>query len=157
MPETSWKDVLKGMNRLSDEKAQLIASTYCLNGFEKVKALLSVGYSKTYANNVGLKLFDNDKVKLAVARIQNVQAAKTGYTVEQAQEEYEEARILAMKVNQPAAAASATTGKARLYGFDKDAAIGEKTVIIISPRIAPQGPQQVDTRAIESKEVDNEQ
>ena len=134
-------------NRLSDEKAQFIASTYCTNGFEKVKALLAVGYSKHYANHVGLKLFDNDKVKLAVVRIQNIQVAKTGYSVEQAQAEYEEARALAIKINQPAAAATAVTGKARLFGFDKDANIGEKTVIIISPKVP---------KVIESKEIKNE-
>ena len=138
-------------NRLSEEKAQFIASTYCTNGFEKVKALLAVGYSKHYANHVGLKLFDNDKVKLAIVRIQNVQVAKTGYSIEQAQAEYEEARVLAMRINQPAAAATNVTGKARLFGFDKDANIGEKTVIIISPKVSkvvqstPVEPQEADT------------
>ncbi len=122
-------------NRLSNEKAQLIASTYCTNGLQKVIALLTVGYSKHYANHVGLKLFDNDKVKQAISRIQAIQIAKTGYSIEQAQAEYEEARALAIKINQPAAAATAITGKARLFGFDKDANIGEKTVIIISPKV----------------------
>ena len=41
-------------------------------------------------------------------------------SIEQAQNEYEDARILAMIVKQPAAAVGATTGKARLYGYDKD-------------------------------------
>lgn len=133
-------------NRLSGEKAQFIASTYCTNGFQKVRALLSVGYAKSYANSkTGLKIYDNAKVKLAIKRIQNVQVAKTGYTVEQAQAEYEEARALAIKINQPAAAATAVTGKARLFGFDKDANIGEKTIIIISPKV-----KAVDSKAIDS-------
>ena len=133
-------------NVLSEEKAQLIASTYCTNGFMKVMALLSVGYAKSYANSkTGLRLYDNDKVKLAIKRIQATQIAKTGYTVEQAQLEYEEARVLAMQCRQPAAAATAVTGKARLFGFDKDANIGEKTIIIISPK----------RKVIDNKEIDD--
>ena len=72
--------------------------------------------------------------------------AKTGYTIAQAQKEYEEARLLAMTCRQPAAAATAITGKARLYGMDKDANIGEKTVIIISPKVS---------KVIDSKEIGN--
>ena len=133
-------------NRLSDEKAQLIASTYLTNGLEKVKALLSVGYSKTYANNVGLKLFDNDKVKLAIKRIQNVQIAKTGFTVDEAQQMYLEDRAFARKCRQAGAATSATTGICRLYGMDKDSGGGrEQTIIIIGPKQA--------VKAIESQPV----
>ena len=107
-------------NRLSKEKACAIAAEYCTNKFQKVKALLSVGYSETYANNIGLKLFDNDIVKQAIAKIQAVAVVTTGYTIGQAQAEYEEARSLSMQLGQPAAAATAVTGKARLHGFDKD-------------------------------------
>ena len=108
-------------NRLSDEKARAIAAEYCTNGFRKVDALLSLGYSKTYANNVGLKIFDNDRVVTAIRRIQANLQAKTGFTVQQAEREFEESRLLALKLNLPGAAVSATTGKCRLYGFDKDA------------------------------------
>ena len=149
-------------NILSNEKATAIAAEYCTNGFQKVMALLSMGYKPSYANSkVGLKIYDNDKVKTAIARIQAVQVAKTGYTVEQAQVEYEEARALAIKINQPAAAATAITGKARLFGFDKDANIGEKTVIIISPKVTkviestPIELQEADTGGKEDNEVDN--
>lgn len=135
------------MNRLSDEKAQLIASTYFTNGFQKVNALLTVGYSKHYANHIGLKLFDNDKVKLAVSRIQAVQVTKTGMTVDKVQQMYLEDRELARSCRQSGAAVSATTGIARLYGMDKDANIGEKTIIIISPKVP---------KVIESKEIDND-
>ena len=107
--------------RLSKEKAQGIAAEYCTNGFKKVEALLTMGYSTTYANHVGLKLFDNDKVKRAINRIQAVVIAVTGYSVEQSQAEFEQARVLAMALKQPAAAVSAITGKARLHGMDKDA------------------------------------
>lgn len=108
-------------NRLSKEKACAIAAEYYTNGFNKIKALLSVGYSETYANNIGLKLFDNDRVVEAMRRLSAVLVIKTGYTIEQAQAEYEQVRVQAIQLNQPAAAVSAITGKARLHGMDKDA------------------------------------
>jgi len=80
----------------------------------------------------------NAKIKKAIGNIkahnQAVLAEKTGFTMEKAEIEYEEARQLAARTRQPAAMVSATTGKARLYGMDKDAGVGERTVIIISPK-----------------------
>jgi hypothetical protein len=147
-------------NRFTNEKAQAIAIEYCTNGFKKVAALISVGYRQSYANcKRGLSLYNNVKVKSAIAKIQTASVAKTGYSVAQAQEEYEEARNLAMRVNQPAAAATAITGKARLYGMDKDANIGEKTIIIISPRVSkvvestPIEPQDGDAGAKEAERM----
>ena len=100
-----------------------------------------------------LKLFDNDSVKLAITRIQTAEVAKTGYTVENAKDEYEEARVLASKTNQPAAMVSAITGKARLYGYDKDAGTAEKVVIMVSPAV----PEDRLSRAIEGKTVDTKE
>ena len=108
-------------NRLSKEKACAIAAEYYTNGFNKIEALLSVGYSDTYAKNTGLKLFVNDRVVEAMRRLSAVAIATTGYSIEQAQAEYEQARIQAIRQKQPSAAVSAITGKARLHGFDKDA------------------------------------
>jgi hypothetical protein len=108
-------------NRLSKEKAGLIASNYCTNGYKKVQALLDCGYATTYANNVGLKLFDNDRVKEAIARIEARNAVNQAMTVEKVQELYMGAHDLALEHNQPSAAVSAITGIARLYGMDKDA------------------------------------
>lgn len=56
-----------------------------------------------------------------IAHRQAVLAEKTGFSIEQAQSEYEEARLLAMQERQPGAAVGAITGKARLYGMDRDA------------------------------------
>ena len=117
-------------NRLSDEKATAIAEEYCTNDFKKVMALLSVGYSKNYANNVGLKLFDNNRVKLAIKRIQAVQAVKTGMTIERVQKMYESDRRFAKKCNQAGARVSATTGIARLFGMDKDG--GKPQVAVVN-------------------------
>jgi hypothetical protein len=108
-------------NRLSKEKASLIASNYCTNGFKKVQGLLDAGYKTSYASSSrGLNLYDNTLVIEAIACIQAKSRAGTGYSVTQCQEEYEEARQLGIRLKQPSAVVSAVTGKARLYGFDKD-------------------------------------
>ena len=117
-------------NRLTDEKVNAIAQEYCTNGLIKSVALITVGYSENYATHNGLKLFDNDRVKTAIAKIQAKAAEKAGYSIEQAQNEYEQARLLAMKMNQPAAAATAITGKARLHGYDKDAGTKDTVAVV---------------------------
>jgi len=140
------------MNRLSEEKAQLIATEYATNGFKKVMALLSVGYSHNYANHVGLKLFDNDKVKTALARIKAMTVSKTGFTLADAQRMYEEDRDFARSCRQSGAAVTATTGICRLYGMDKDAGGGEKTVIIISPK----APKVIESTVVSPQEADTD-
>ena len=95
--------------------------------------------------------YDNALVRKAIAGLEAKTAEKAGFTIERAQREYEEARTLAKTTNQPAAMVSATTGKARLYGMDKDAGGGEKTIIIISPKAAP-----ALSKPVESKEIENE-
>lgn len=92
----------------------------------------------------------NVVIKKAIAKKRAEIAKQTGFSIAQAQIEYEEARTLAKKTNQPAAMVSATTGKARLYGMDKDAGGGEKTVIIISPK-APSSPKPVISKEIETE------
>ena len=82
-------------NRLSEEKANAIASEYLTNGFKKVKALLAIGYSKTYANNIGLKLFDNDRVKQAIDRINASVKANTSVTVQSIIKELDDLHVKA--------------------------------------------------------------
>ena len=119
-------------NKLSKEKAQAIAAEYCTNGFQKVVALLSVGYSTNYANNVGLKLFDNDTVKHCVAKIQAKTAKKVDYSFEIGLKKLLEANTLAIKLNQPAAAVSAILNANRMFGYDKDnSMMDEKTVEVL--------------------------
>ena len=74
-------------------------------------------------------------------------AEKTGFNIERAQQMYEEDRAFAQRCKQSGAAVSATTGICRLYGMDKDAGGGEKTVIIISPKVV--GPKQVESEVVD--------
>ena len=133
-------------NRLSQEKADKIASVYCTNGYKKTEALLTVGYSETYAKSgLGSKLYDNILIKRAIAGLQAKLAQKTTYTQEIGLAKLLHAYDVAEAHHQPAAMVSAIIGANRMHGYDKDAGQGEKTIIIISPK-AP--------KVVESKVVD---
>ena len=82
-------------NRVSDEKANLIASHYCTNGYNKVQALLSAGYKHSYAIKNGLYLWDNVKVKQAIDRIMASSKAKTTETVDSIRQKHLELYELA--------------------------------------------------------------
>lgn len=85
------------------------------------------------------------------AHKQAVVAEKTGYTMEVGLAKVLHAYEVAEKLNQPAAMVSAVVTANRMHGYDKDAAIGEKTVIVIGPRVVEDRP-----KPIESKELENE-
>lgn len=117
------------------------------------QAAIRAGYSVNSAKEIGCQNLTKLHIKEEIARNRAELRAEVGYTVAQAQKEYEQARTLAMSERQPAAAVSAVTGKARLFGMDKDAGGGEKTVIIISPK----PPKQVESSVIEPEsEVEDE-
>jgi hypothetical protein len=87
-------------NRLSQEKANAIASEYVTNGYSKTKALLSVGYKPSYANNnVGLKLFDNVLVKYAINKIMASSKANTDITVQAIQAKLADVEARARECN----------------------------------------------------------
>jgi hypothetical protein len=71
-----------GMGKLTDDRLKALAAEYLTNGLQKVKALISVGYSTNYAEHSGLKLFDNVRFKAILAQLQAKIDIKTDYTVE---------------------------------------------------------------------------
>lgn len=78
-----------------------------------------------YATSKGWKanakrVHDKEVVKAELARRRREIEDKTEMTVGMVQAMYQEARTMAMSINQPSAAVSAVTGIARLYGMDKD-------------------------------------
>ena len=121
-------------NRLSKEKANLIASNYMTNGLKKVQALLDAGYSTSYANcKRGLSLYDNVMVKEAISKIQARNTASTEMTVEKVQDMYKDAYDMAVTTKQASSMVSAVTGIARLYGMDKDASLDKQEAEAITP------------------------
>ena len=104
---------------------------------------------KTGHNRLANRLMSKDVIKLAIAKKRVEISKKTDFTIEKAQQMYEEDREFARKCRQSGAAVTATTGICRLYGFDKDAGGGERTVIIISPK----APKVVESRPVEPQEA----
>lgn len=90
--------------------AQALAS-----GKSQAEAYALAGYRPSEPN--ASRLTRNEKVRARVAEIQGKAAQRAVVTVESLAAELEEARALALKSNQSAAAVSATMGKAKLFGL----------------------------------------
>ena len=98
-------------------------------------------------NRLANQLMSSNVIKKEIARFRAELAKKTGFCLDDAQRLYEEDRLFARSINQAGPAVSATTGICRLYGFDKDNAVGEKTIIVIAPKVSTtkQLPKQVES------------
>lgn len=127
------------------ERYDTFIANLLVNGMNGALAVRDTpGYSNSCARQTARRLITNDYIKKEIAKKQGELVKKQGYSIEQAEREYEAARALAMQIRRPAAAAAAVTGKARLYGMDKDVQQGEKTVIVIGPKVS---------KVIDSKEL----
>lgn len=101
-----------------------LVAAYLVLDRDKAAAAIKIGYSKNYAINGDCsKLFDRADVLAEIDKQEVELIAKTGYTQEQCQYEYDQARRHAITLKQPSAEVSAITGKARLHGHDKDNAM----------------------------------
>ena len=107
--------------QISKEKADLLASIYCTNGYKKTEALIEAGYSVSYANSgTGINTYENIRVKEAIARIEAVHKLKSDYTIEAYYQDLE--RIIG-KAEADKIYSVAMTGviaKGRGQGYDKD-------------------------------------
>ncbi len=111
--------------------AKAIAREYISNGRNRIEALVAVGYSESYAySGKGTKLYGYEALIAAIHEQEVKYAEENGYSVAACQAEYEQARLHAVTLNQPSAEVSAITGKARLYGMDKDHEIGSKEAAV---------------------------
>jgi hypothetical protein len=77
------------MNKLSDEKIKAIAAEYISNGFKKVEALLTCGYKRSYAESIGLKIYDNIRFNEIFSKMQAKQELKGDITIAYIQQEHE--------------------------------------------------------------------
>jgi len=77
------------------------------------------GSSATTVNRTAKELLDNPKIAARLAELRAPIIAKAQLTVEDLLAELEEARRLAIDTEAPAPAVSATMGKAKLLGLDK--------------------------------------
>ena len=111
------------MAALKNSRHELFAQAL-VEGKTADQAFVDAGYKKNRCNASRLK--SNENIIKRVAELQAHHQRRHDVTVDSLTKEFEDARKLAMDIEQPSAAISATSGKARLYGFDK----GEGSVAI---------------------------
>jgi len=71
-------------------------------------------------------VFNNDRIKAEISRLEAENRAKQGApTADELAAQYDEVRDAAMAKGQYGAAVAAITGRARLFGLDKDASADE--------------------------------
>lgn len=131
------------MKALTDKQKQFTME-YIVD-FNASQAALRAGYSKNGIAQTAHNLLINTYVKQEIVRLQQKLARKTAYTQETGLAKLLHAYDVAEKLRQPSAMVSAVIGANRMHGFDKDANIGEKTIIIISPKV-----KSIDSKAIDS-------
>lgn len=123
-------------------KQQLFVSAYCSNGYNATQAAIEAGYAKSSARFVG---HENLTKPYIIEKIDQYKASiseKHMITVDSLIKELEEARQVALGAETPqsSAAISATMGKAKLCGLDKQvidhqSSDGSMTPQIITRRI----------------------
>ena len=91
------------------------------------------------------RLLDNPNVALTVIALQEAARERTLVTLESLTKELDEDRVMARKLEMPAAAISAVMGKAKLHGLITDksknetALTGDDAMLAMFARIAAQG------------------
>jgi len=135
---------------------QLLAEHFTSNGLNKAEALIDTGYSQSYARgSKGMRLFERPAVINAIARIQSDLKQIMGGSREKSARDYEQARLAALRLNQPAAAVSAIRWRDGLYGLQSlDNNQSEKVIIVINPPALPLGDNA--TKQIESNVIDSD-
>ena len=134
-------------NRPLSDKRQIFVNEYVLNGCNLTQAY-KIAYPDCNGGwgKLGHRLMKNDGVRLAVAGMQAEMKARFEGSIEQSVKDYEQARLLALTINQPAAAVSAIRWRDGLFGLQAgDKTAQERTIIVISPR---EEPKQVDSEVI---------
>jgi phage terminase small subunit len=97
-------------------------------------AYIQAGYRGGYtgAQSHSYVLRDKPEVRARIEELKAGARRRHEVTMDSLTDEYEQARKLAMDIESPGAAVSATTGKAKLHGLDKSdqTVIGNRTVNI---------------------------
>ena len=77
------------MNRLSKDKAKMIAAEYVLTGYDKYKTLIKCGYSDSYAKCQRAKdIFENVLVRTEISKMQAQVELRTGIDLKYIQQEH---------------------------------------------------------------------
>lgn len=86
-----------------------------VKGKSQTDAYIAAGYKPNQGNSSVLAA--RPEIKGRINEIKSIGAKEAAFTVETAIREYEEARALAMSIEQPASMVAATTGKCKVAGL----------------------------------------
>ncbi len=102
-------------------RQKLFAQEYCSNGYNAAKAALAAGYSENNVRQCASALLKRDTVNREIEKFRRKIEKRHMITIDQLIEELEEARRVALTAETPqsSAAISATMGKAKLCGLDR--------------------------------------
>lgn len=104
------------MAALINQRHELFAQGL-VEGKTADRAYIDAGF-KPGRNNAA-RLRTNENIQIRIAELQAHHQQRHDVTVDSLTNEYEDARSLAMDIEAPSAAISATSGKARLHGLDR--------------------------------------
>lgn len=117
--------------QLSDRQERFVLEYLVdLNG---AQAAIRAGYSEKGAKANACRLLTYDSVKQALSKEKGAIRLRLEGSVDQSVKDYEEARQLAIRIKQPAAAVSAIRWRDGLFGLQTGDKTGEQQVIIIAP------------------------
>ena len=122
--------------RINPDKLKLIAAAYCTNGYNKTKALLTVGYKHTYAANGGHRLFKKDSLLQAIAKIQAQTALETTLTVEEVQKDLANGLKLAVEKGDLQAIARFSELRGKTLAMFTDKIVQEEVIDTPTPEEA---------------------
>lgn len=102
-------------------KQELFISAYCSNGYNGTQAAIEAGYSEKTARAIANENLTKPYIIEEIDRYKASISEKHMITVDSLVKELEEARQIALSAETPqsSAAISATMGKAKLCGLDK--------------------------------------
>ena len=130
-----------------ESTAEAIARAFTSNGRNEEQAMLTAGYSKTYARSgLGHRIYSDIRVKAAIARIDEEARVKHDITVDDVQQMYVDGYEVAKKQRNSTGMATNTTGIARLHGMLTDNVNDNReglTINVQSPDKALDGPKLV--------------
>jgi len=105
-----------------DSTVRAIATEFCSNGRNKVKAMQTIGYAKTSCNSgkAVRDVYNNLRVIAAIAAIDDNLAAESKFTREKQLKDLEIAKELALSLKNPAAMTSALREQNDMLGYHRE-------------------------------------
>lgn len=116
----------KARNRGLTDKQKQFCQEYDID-LNATQAALRAGYAASSVRWTGCTNLTKPNVRAELERLQAVRRKKTGYKREQAEQEYEDFRLIAIDRKDVSGGVQAVKGKARLYGLDVDRQIKTDT------------------------------